>query len=71
MTIKKLKDGFRKFDSDKKGFLTNSELEKLFEYYKIEASDEEKYTAMSEYDKNLNGNINYLYIIRYLIETQL
>ena len=71
MTIKKLKDCFRKFDLDKKGFLTNSELEKLFEYYKIEATDEEKYTTMSEYDKHLNGNINYLYIIRYLIETQL
>jgi Ca2+-binding EF-hand superfamily protein len=71
MAIKKLKDGFRKFDLERKGFLTNKELEKLFEHYKIEATDEEKYSAMSEYDMHLNGNIYYLNIVRYLIETQL
>lgn len=59
---------FKKYDTSKKGYLTQAEFKKLLTQYQINASSDDMYMILAEYDPDLKGAFCYDILIQSLIE---
>ena len=62
---------FKKFDSSRKGYLSQTELKKMLAYCQLTANTDEMVMSLSEFDPDLKGFFTYELCFQYLIEKYL